>query len=85
MPDWLWAIIIGGIVMGLIGVIYNTFTNRVAKLETWKDERPAVKEMLTRSDHADLCKTNTKELKEFIKEELNEVKVEIRRINGRSN
>jgi len=83
MPDWLWAVVIGGIVMGLIGIIYNTLTNRVAKLETWKEERPAVKEILTRSDHFELCKMNTKELKDFIKEELNEVKLEIRKVNGR--
>jgi hypothetical protein len=85
MPDWLWAICIGGVVMGLIGIIYNGLTNRVTKLENWKEERPALKEILTRSDHFELCKNNTKELKDFIKEELNEVKLEIRKVNGRSN
>jgi hypothetical protein len=85
MPEWLWAIIIGGVVMGLIGIIYSALTNRVTKLETWKEERPTLKEMLTRSDHADICKLNTKELKDFIKEELLEVKLEIRKVNGRPN
>ena len=85
MPDWLWAIIIGGIVMGLISVIYAALTNRVTRLELWKEERPRLGEMMTRSDHLQYCKDNTKELKEFIKEELQAVKIEIRKVNGGSN
>ena len=82
MPEWLWAIVIGGTVMGLIGIIYNSLTGRVTKLENWKEVQP--KEILTISRHYELCKDNTKELKDFIKEELNEVKREIRKANGGS-
>ena len=82
MPEWLWAIVIGGTVMGLIGIIYSSLTGRVAKLEDWKDEQP--KEVLTTSRHYELCKENTKELKLFIKEELEDVKKEVRKANGGS-
>ncbi len=80
MPEWLLTILVGGVIVGLLGVIYGTFAGRVSKLEDWKDKRPT--EVLTIARHYELCKDNTKELKDFIKEELEEVKKEIRKTNG---
>jgi hypothetical protein len=82
MPDWLLTLLVGGIIVGLIGVIYNSVTGRISKLEGWKENRPSVAEVLTVARHFELCKQNTKELKDFIKEELEEVKREIRKANG---
>jgi uncharacterized membrane protein (DUF106 family) len=78
MPEWLISILIGGVIMGLIGVIYRG--------------------VLTKSEHADLCKRNTQvvqeNIKTTIKEELKDIKdyfdlkienvvlKEIRKING---
>ncbi len=83
MPEWLWILIIGGCIMGLVGVIYNSLVGRMGKLECWKEKNPHINEILTRSDHFELCRNNTKELKDFIKEELNDVKIEIRKYNGK--
>ena len=82
MQEWLWIILVGGIVMGLIGVVYNSVVGRLGKLESWKESNPSTREILTLSKHYELCKGNTKELKEFIKEELIEIKNGVRRLNG---
>jgi len=81
MPEWLLSIVIGGVIMGLVGVIYRG--------------------VLTKSEHADVCKTNTqliqKDIKITIKEELKDIKdyfdlkienvvlKEIRKINNHDN
>jgi len=82
MQEWLWIILVGGIVMGLIGVVYNSVVRRLGKLESWKESNPSTREILTLSKHYELCKGNNKELKEFIKEELIEIKNGVRRLNG---
>lgn len=79
MPEWLLSLSVGGVIMGLLGILY--------------------KNMLTKSEHADVCKANTKAVKEeissTIKEELKDMKEyfdvkierdilrELRRLNGR--
>jgi hypothetical protein len=82
IPEWLWILIVGGALVGLIKLVFSSLSGRVTKLEEWKEQRPSVAEVLTFTKHYDLCKANTKELKDFIKEELIEVKKEIRK-NGR--
>ena len=82
MQEWLWIILVGGIVMGLIGVVYNSVVRRLGKIESWKESNPSTREILTLSKHYELCKGNNKELKEFIKEELTEIKDGVRRLNG---
>jgi len=78
MPEWLISILVGGVIMGLIGVIYRG--------------------VLTKSDHAEVCKKNTmviqENIKNTIKDELKDIKEyfdlkienvvlkEIRKING---
>jgi uncharacterized membrane protein (DUF106 family) len=78
MPEWLISILVGGVIMGLIGVIY--------------------KNVLTKSEHAEVCKKNTmviqENIKNTIKDELKDIKEyfdlkienvvlkEIRKING---
>ena len=80
MPEWLLTLLIGGVIVSLIGIIYNSLTGRVSRLERWKEGRPV--EVLTMSRHYELCKENSKELREFIKDEMEEVKKEIRKSNG---
>lgn len=33
MPDWAWALLIGGVVLGLIGVVWRTHERRMDKYE----------------------------------------------------
>ena len=58
MPEWLLTLLIGGIIVGLIGVIYQG--------------------VLTKSEHAEVCKNNTRiiqnDIKTTIKEEMEEIK-----------
>ena len=58
MPEWLVIILVGGVIMGLIGVIY--------------------KNVLTKSEHAEVCKKNTmviqENIKNTIKDELKDIK-----------
>ena len=58
MPEWLLTLLIGGVIVGLIGVIYQG--------------------VLTKSEHAEICKENTwvvqKDIKTTIKDELEEIK-----------
>ena len=82
MQEWLWIILVGGIVMGLIGVVYSSVVRRLGNLESWRENNPSTREILTLSKHYELCKGNNKELKEFIKEELTEIKDGVRRLNG---
>jgi len=79
MPEWLISVLVGGVIMGLIGVIYRG--------------------VLTKSDHAEVCKKNTmviqENIKNTIKDELKDIKEyfdlkienvvlkEIRKINGK--
>jgi hypothetical protein len=35
MPQWLWALIVGGVVLGLIGVIYALLLERLRNVEAW--------------------------------------------------
>jgi len=82
LPEWLLTIIIGGVIVGLIGVIYGMVTSRISGLEEWKGGRPSHDELMTISKHYEFCANNTKELKRFIKEEMEDVKKEIR-TNGK--
>lgn len=58
MPEWLLSLLIGGVVMGLIGVIYRG--------------------VLTKSEHADICKMNSTairdDLKAFVREQFDGMK-----------
>ncbi len=83
-------VIIGAIVMGLIGVIYENLTRRIRNMENWKEGRP--QDILTFPDHYKFCKENTKELRESLIRELtgymsikfDELKDEIRTSNGKN-
>lgn len=39
MPEWLWAILIGSVVLGLIGLIWRAQERRIEKLEEWIEEK----------------------------------------------
>ena len=58
MPEWLISLLIGGVIMGLIGLVY--------------------KGVLTKADHAEVCKKNTQvvqdNIKTTIKEEMKDIK-----------
>ena len=82
MPDWLLPILVGGVIVSLIGVIYANLVSRVNNLERWRNGRPSKEEILTISQHYAFCNANTEKLQKFIKEELDEVKKEIRKVNG---
>lgn len=36
MPEWLWAILIGGVVLGLVGAIWRGISNRLLAVELWQ-------------------------------------------------
>ena len=58
MPEWVWTLLVGGVLIGLIGVVYR--------------------QMLTKSEHAELCKKNSDEVRDVIKstvrEEMNDIR-----------
>jgi len=66
MPEWLWIIIVGIIVIGLVSLIYSIQDRRIFSIENWKEKLPMTEEMLTKSYHADLCKDNMREVKDLI-------------------
>lgn len=89
MPEWLWIILVGGVVMGLVTFIMNGAFNRIKNLEDWKENIPRKEEIVTFKDHAMICKLSADDMKKFIKEEVDEIKAdiselrkEIRKING---
>jgi uncharacterized membrane protein (DUF106 family) len=66
MPEWLWPIIIGGVILGLVSLIYGIQSQRVTDIEKWKETRPMADEILTKSSHAAICKDNMKEIKDVL-------------------
>ena len=58
MPEWVWTLLVGGVLIGLIGVVYR--------------------QMLTKSEHAELCRRNSHEVRDAIKstvrEEMNDIR-----------
>ena len=58
MPEWVWTLLVGGVLVGLIGVVYR--------------------QMLTKSEHAELCRKNSDEVRDAIKstvrEEMNDIR-----------
>ena len=58
IPEWVWTLLVGGVLIGLIGVVYR--------------------QMLTKSEHAELCKKNSDEVRDVIKstvrEEMNDIR-----------
>ena len=58
IPEWVWTLLVGGVLMGLIEVVYR--------------------QMLTKSEHAELCKKNSDEVRDVIKstvrEEMNDIR-----------
>lgn len=94
MPSWLLEIIIGGVVMGLIGLVYRNATERLRNMEKWKEGIPTTEEILTKSTHSDICHDRTKELTDFIAKQGDDLKAhfslkvenviltELKKING---
>lgn len=39
MPEWLWALAIGGVLLGLIGVIWRGLERRLDKHEQWQADK----------------------------------------------
>lgn len=39
MPEWLMAIVIGSVVLGLIGLVWRAQEQRINDLETWKRDK----------------------------------------------
>lgn len=66
MPEWIWIIIVSGVIIGLVSLIYKIQDNRLFSIESWKEKIPMTEEILTKSTHADICKGNMKEVKDFI-------------------
>jgi len=58
MPEWVWTLLVGGVLIGLIGVVYR--------------------QMLTKSEHAELCRRNSDAVRDAIKstvrEEMNDIR-----------
>lgn len=79
MIDWIVPVLIGVVVVGLVGVIYNNLTTRIAKMEAWKDARPT--DVLTQSQHLLFCKDNTKDLISYMDKKFEELKDMI--LNGK--
>lgn len=53
MPEWLWALIIGGVVLGLIAVIFGLLMQRLSRIEALAETTAA--NALTRTEHERLC------------------------------
>ncbi len=68
MPEWLWIILVGGVVLGLLKLIYSIKNKRDETIDRWKEKMPMPEEILTKSSHADICKENTKPIKDLILE-----------------
>ena len=66
MPEWLLTFLIGTVILGLVGIIWNQVMKRINKIEDWKERSPMADEVLTKSVHAEICKENTKDLRELI-------------------
>ncbi len=64
MPEWLLTLLIGGVIMGLVGLIYNYQTQKIKDLEKWKEKRPSMDELLTETKHAIICRANMRDLKQ---------------------
>jgi len=68
MPEWLWIIIVGGVVLGLLSLIYQMKSKREEIIDKWKEKMPMSDEILTKSSHAEICKENTRENTREIKD-----------------
>jgi len=63
--------------MGLVALIFKTTSDRIDKLEEWKDSRPRVEEIVTFTKHIEICKMNTHEMKQFINDKIADIKSDI--------
>lgn len=66
MPEWLWVILIGGVILGLVSLIYGFQSQRLTNVEKWKETRPMAEEILTKSIHSTICKENMKDIKDLL-------------------
>ena len=98
MPEWLWIIIVGVVVLGLISLVYTliskNYDRRLNDLEKWKEKRPMSEELLTKSIHAEICDTKIDKLEKSISKQIDDIKeyfdvkierdilVELRKLNG---
>jgi len=95
MPEWLWPILIGGVILGLVTLIYGIQDKRVSDIEKWKETRPKLEEILTKSIHATVCDAKVEKLEKSISRQVDEIKeyfdmkierdilVELRKLNGK--
>jgi len=63
--------------MGLTSFIMNGAFSRIKHLEEWKATRPRNEEMVTFKEHSTLCRIACDDMKTFIKEKIGEIKDEI--------
>ena len=91
LPEWLWIILVGGIIMGLVAYITSMFNGRITKMEEWKDKQPQETEVLTISKHDTICgerlskafEKQTDDLEKlFMLRVENVILKEVRKING---
>jgi len=55
MPEWLWIIIIGGVVLGLIGFIATDILKRMRGLFIWKADLDKRGGAMTHNEHREFC------------------------------
>lgn len=82
MPNWTLPMMASALT-ALVAIIYALQTGRISKLETWKDERPSADEILTKTDHLEMCDQRMEKIYETIKvtrDSLMGIRVDIARI-----
>ena len=95
MPEWLWVILVGGVILGLVTLIYGVQDRRVAKIEEWKEKVPMAEEILIKSSHAVICDTKVEKFEKSVSKQIDDIKayfdmkierdilMELRKLNGK--
>ena len=74
MPEWLWIIIIGVVVLGLLGFIATDILRRIRSIFAWKaglDKRGGA---MTHNEHRASCNDITQGFSQEVKTQVGEVK-----------
>ena len=74
MPEWLWIIVVGGVVMGLVGFISKEKLKEISELFTWKSNLNKKGGVMTKNEHGDFCKAITQSISRDMKDQSGEFK-----------
>lgn len=79
MPEWLWMIIVGGVIMGLLAIVYGGVLTKNEHAEICNKNTVVMQESIKNT-----IKDELKDIKEYFDLKIeNVVLKEIRKINGK--